>query len=91
MRSGQPIHQGGDLHVHGKVAALLHLRDNARQVTLRYQLCAGSAQRLANACQDFTAKNKSAARKKEQNVSFLLNAYRKMHITVMSLSSMEKN
>jgi hypothetical protein len=30
VRSGQPIHQGGDLHVHGKVAALFHLRDHAR-------------------------------------------------------------
>jgi hypothetical protein len=54
VRSGQPVDQGGDLHVHGKVAALLHLRDHAGQASLRHQLCAGSAQRLANACQGFS-------------------------------------
>ncbi len=66
VRRGQPIHQGGDVHVHGKVAALLHLRDHAWQATLRHQLCAGSAQRLANACQDFPASSGKKNRPQER-------------------------
>jgi hypothetical protein len=67
VRRGQPIHQGGNVHVHGKVAALFHLRDHARQAALRHQLCAGSAQRLANSCQDFpSSSGKKIGNRKEK-------------------------
>jgi hypothetical protein len=93
-KKNRPIHQGGDLHVHGEVAALLHLRDHAGQTALRHQLCAGSAQWLANACQDFPAigRGRKIGHKKERTKClFFIKCIPEMHITIMSLSPLEKN